>query len=85
MTMANPGNHTFRVVMEYKTGPHETSILKMPAWSPGYYQIMDFVDGVTNFVAKDEEGKTLEFEKKGKNAWQIEKGEASVFSLRIYC
>lgn len=81
VTMANPGNHTFHVAMEYKTGPHETSILKMPAWSPGYYQIMDFADGVANFVAKDEEGKTLEFKKKGKNAWHIEKGKAKVVKV----
>lgn len=79
--MANPGNHTFHVVMEYKTGPHETSILKMPAWSPGYYQIMDFADGVANFVVKDGEGKTIEFKKKGKNAWHIEKGKASVLNV----
>ena len=79
--MPNPGNHTFHVVMEYKTGPHETSILKMPAWSPGYYQIMDFADGVANFVAKDGEGKALEFNKKGKNAWHIEKGKASVLKV----
>ncbi len=79
--MSNPGNHTFHVVMEYKTGPHETSILKMPAWSPGYYQIMDFADGVANFVAKDGEGKALEFNKKGKNAWHIEKGKASVLKV----
>lgn len=81
VTMPNPGNHTFHVVMEYKTGPHETSILKMPAWSPGYYQIMDFADGVANFVAKDGEGKALEFNKKGKNAWHIEKGKASVLKV----
>jgi len=81
VSMANPGNHTFHVTMECKVGPHETSILKMPAWSPGYYQIMDFADGVTNFSVKDGDGKNLEFKKKGKNGWHVEKGKANLLKV----
>lgn len=81
VTMDNPGNHTFHVTMEYRTGAQETSVLKMPAWSPGYYQIMDFADGVANFVAKDESGKALAFIKKGKNSWQVETGKAALVKV----
>lgn len=81
VSMENPGSHTFHVVMECKVGVHETATLKMPAWSPGYYQIMDFADAVENFGAKDETGNALKFEKKGKNAWHISKGKASVLKI----
>lgn len=77
ITMANPANHTFHVVMDCKVGPHETSRLKMPAWSPGYYQIMDFESFVSNFQVTDQAGAKLFFDKKGKNEWHVEKAKAT--------
>jgi len=81
VSMENPVNHTFHVIMECKVGPHETSTLKIPAWSPGYYQIMDFADAVTNFSVRDGDGKNLEFNKKGKNGWHVEKGKATALKV----
>ncbi|WP_177197143.1 M61 family metallopeptidase [Dyadobacter koreensis] len=81
VSMENPGNHIFHVIMECKVGPHETSTLKIPAWSPGYYQIMDFADAVTNFSVRDGDGKNLEFKKKGKNGWHVEKGKATALKV----
>jgi len=81
VSMENPANHTFHVVMECKVGQQETVILKMPAWSPGYYQIMNFADAVDNLEAKDEAGNALKFEKKGKNAWHISKGKATALKV----
>ncbi|WP_159469400.1 M61 family metallopeptidase [Dyadobacter sp. 3J3] len=77
ITMANPANHTFHVLMDCKVGPHETSRLKMPAWSPGYYQIMDFESFVSNFQVTDQAGAKLFFDKKGKNEWHVEKAKAT--------
>ncbi|GLU54060.1 M61 family metallopeptidase [Dyadobacter frigoris] len=77
ITMANPANHTFHVVMDCKVGAHETSRLKMPAWSPGYYQIMDFESFVSNFQVTDQAGTKLFFDKKGKNEWHVEKAKAT--------
>ncbi len=77
ITIPNPANHTFHVVMDCKVGPHETTRLKMPAWSPGYYQIMDFESFVSNFLVTDQAGNKLFFDKKGKNEWHIEKAKAT--------
>jgi len=77
VTMENPANHTFHVMMECKTGAQEITNLKMPAWSPGYYQIMDFADAVENFSAKDADGNVLKWEKKAKNSWHIIKGKVT--------
>jgi predicted metalloprotease with PDZ domain len=77
VTMPNPASHIFHVVMAYKTAPHETSRLKMPAWSPGYYQIMDFEAFVSNFQVKDETGNKLSWDKKGKNEWHVQKAKAT--------
>lgn len=81
VTMANPANHTFHIVMECKVGPHETSRLKMPAWSPGYYQIMDFESFVSNFQVTDQAGNKLFFDKKGKNEWHVEKAKATALHV----
>ena len=77
VTMPNPADHTFHVVMECKVGPHETARFKMPAWSPGYYQIMDFEAFVSNFQVTDQEGKKLFWDKKEKNEWHVEKAKAT--------
>lgn len=77
VTMPNSADHTFHIVMECKVGPHETARFKMPAWSPGYYQIMDFEAFVSNFQVTDQEGKKLFWDKKGKNEWHVEKAKAT--------
>jgi len=77
VTMPNPADHTFHVVMECKVGPHETARFKMPAWSPGYYQIMDFEAFVSNFQVTDQDGKKLFWDKKEKNEWHVEKAKAT--------
>lgn len=48
--MANPENHIFQVTMYYKGfKPQDTIVLKMPVWTPGYYQRLDFGKQVKNF------------------------------------
>jgi len=54
---------------------------KMPVWTPGYYQIMDYPGQVENFVAWDEKNNHLRWEKVSKNTWRVFSMNATSFTL----
>lgn len=61
----------FHVQLKH-TGITEDSLLfKMPAWTPGYYQMMHYAKQVYHFSAKDLKGDTLQWEKRGPNGWMV--------------
>jgi predicted metalloprotease with PDZ domain len=71
ISMAQPTTHTFQMKMECK-GFSESSIdFKMPVWTPGYYQRLDFAQHVDQFQALDTKGKPLEWEKINDNTWRV--------------
>lgn len=71
ISMDQPATHTFQVKMECK-GFDESSIdFKMPVWTPGYYQRLDFAQHVDQFQALDSKGKPLKWEKTNDNTWRV--------------
>lgn len=50
--------------------------LQLPAWSPGYYQLMPYADRISDFHVYDVEGRQLEWEKMADNAWDIYKNDS---------
>jgi predicted metalloprotease with PDZ domain len=75
VSMAQPHTHYYHVDM-YCTGLEEDEALdfKMPAWTPGYYMIMDYAQNVLNFRTEDGGGGTLAWAKTAKNTWRIDTG-----------
>ncbi|MCE7040325.1 M61 family metallopeptidase [Dyadobacter sp. CY312] len=71
VSMENPEQQIFHVVMEFEAKQTSDAVLKMPMWSPGYYQLMDYAEKLDNLVATDANNKILQWEKKGKNSWII--------------
>jgi len=51
---------------------------KMPAWTPGYYKIMDYAQNVQDFRAEDGGGKPLAWEKINRNTWRVKSGDDDV-------
>lgn len=79
VTMENPSDHTFHVSLDYKPDKKDSLLLKMPDWTPGYYQLMDYASNVRNFIAKDAKGNALNYSRSGKTGWSIGvKGAGSV-------
>lgn len=72
VSMNQPASHTFQVKMEYRGFVEKSVDLKMPVWTPGYYQRLDFAQYVEHFQAKDTKGKTLKWEKVNDNTWRIQ-------------
>ncbi len=71
VSMDQPTTHYFHVALRVdgvRGGPLD---LELPAWTPGYYLIMDYARNVLNFRAEDAEGRPVAWEKTTKNAWRL--------------
>jgi len=70
--MDDPSSHRFHVVFRC-TGLSGPAVdFKMPAWMPGYYQLLDYAKNVQDFRVVDGAGKALGWEKTTANTWRVE-------------
>lgn len=86
VSMDQPHTHYYHVVFSCRGLMGETQEFKMPAWTPGYYLIMDYARNVHNFRAADEAGRPLAWTKTAKNTWRVEskKGSSITVSYDVY-
>ncbi|HWI92861.1 MAG TPA: PDZ domain-containing protein [Flavisolibacter sp.] len=70
VSMEHPETQRFQVQMTLESTA-KTVDLKMPVWSPGYYQKMNYANSVENFHATDAVGNELQWQKPTDNTWQI--------------
>lgn len=71
ISFPQPENHTYNLELYISEWEQDSIRLKMPRWTPGYYQIMDYANDIENFLAKDENGNPLPAEKINNNSWSI--------------
>jgi len=76
VSMEQPTTHNYHVVFRCAGLKGELQDFKMPAFSPGFYRIMNFADNVSNFHAEDDASKPLPWEKTAKNTWRVACGHA---------
>ena len=81
ISMPEPSNHLFHVVLNCKGLKGDTIDFKMPRWMPGYYQIMDYSDGVKNFSVNSIKGKAVPVIKADKNTWRVVPGKNTSFCI----
>ncbi len=80
VSMDDPSSQVFNVKLEY-SGIHKDSIdLKLPVWTPGYYQILDYAQHLENFNPTEGDTK-LKWKKISKNAWRVYTSPNSNFTL----
>jgi predicted metalloprotease with PDZ domain len=86
ISMDLPNTHYFHVVLRCGGLQGEAQDFKLPVWTPGYYQIMDYARNVLNFAAADGSGKVLPWEKTAKNTWRVTRGGSDlvVVSYDVY-
>lgn len=85
ISMPNPTDHYFHVQIDISGATREILDLRMPAWSPGRYLILNFARNVRDFSAKSPTG-SLPFYKIDKQTWRIETQGASHIAVqyRVY-
>lgn len=81
LSLENPGNRSFHVVLECSLPGTDTVVLKMPEWMPGYYQIMDYSDKVDNFKAKGSRGQSIAADRKDDHTWVVVPGRNREFTV----
>lgn len=85
VSMPNPSDHYFHIQMDLRDVTVKTLDLKMPAWAPGRYLILNFARNVSDFEAESTAG-SLPFYKTDKQTWRIETQGAKnvVVHYRVY-
>jgi predicted metalloprotease with PDZ domain len=81
VSMDQPSTHYFHVVLRVDGIRSDTLDVKLPAWTPGYYQIMDYARNVLNFRAEDAAGLPLAWEKTTKNTWRLRTGRTTAVAV----
>jgi len=86
VSMERPTTHYYHVVFRADGLKGETQDFKMPAWTPGYYRIMDYAKNVKDFKAEDGAGRPLPWEKTAKNVWRVRSAKTAsiVVSYDVY-
>ena len=73
LSIPDPSSQKYHVEMISSGFKEEVMEFKMPVWTPGYYQILDYAKYVSDFKATDENGNELKWEKSSKNSWRVTK------------
>lgn len=71
VSMPEPSRQVYNVKFECNGVSRDWVDVKMPVWMPGYYQILNYADNVSNFHVKDQRGDTLHWERANYNTWRI--------------
>ncbi len=81
VSMEQPHTHYYHVVFSCQGLKGDTLDFKMPAWTPGYYWVMDYAKNVLNFRAEDRAGNPLVWNKTAKNTWQVESENSAAVTV----
>jgi predicted metalloprotease with PDZ domain len=71
ITIPQPASHQYHVELLIDGWVEDTLILKIPKWTPGYYQIMDYAKSIDNIELKDDKGNALTFTRPADNTLRI--------------
>jgi len=71
VSMPNPSSHRFQTEFHVAGVQGDTVLLRMPKWTPGYYQLMDYASDVLNLKAVGTDGEAIPFFKSDGNSWKI--------------
>jgi len=63
VSMDNPANHLYHVELTCSNIKQPALYLNMCAWTPGFYEIIDFGKEVENFTAAGADGKPITWQK----------------------
>ncbi|MBE0673781.1 MAG: M61 family metallopeptidase [Bacteroidales bacterium] len=80
--MENPENHSFEVTMEYRGISSDTIDLSMPRWMPGYYQIMDYWKGVSEFSATGKNRSDVTIIRPDSSTWRIATNKNNTLTIK---
>ncbi|AFY57945.1 putative protease with the C-terminal PDZ domain [Rivularia sp. PCC 7116] len=81
VAMPHPENHLFEVTLHLVDYSSSALDLKMPVWTPGSYLVREYAKHLQDFSATSH-NKALNWQKIGKNHWQVETNGASEVTIK---
>ena len=80
VSMEKAADQLYHVELTNKT-PGKVLDFKMCAWTPGYYQLIDFAAAVQSFKAADSKGANLKWTKASENTWRVYNNTAGAVKI----
>lgn len=81
VSMEQPASHYFHVELRCSDVKGATTDFKMPVWTPGYYQRLDYAKNVEHFTVKNQAGDTLAWDQPAGNTWHISHQGQQTFTI----
>ncbi|MEN8956433.1 MAG: hypothetical protein ABF258_00295, partial [Flavobacteriales bacterium] len=70
LSVTNRNQHYLDIEFKAKVST-EITTLQLPAWRPGRYEFGNFSKNIQQFSVTDENGKSVKFDKKTKDSWEV--------------
>jgi len=77
----DPPAHIFHVAFHWAGVTESLPDFRMPAWMPGYYQLIDYAGKVQHFEATGDGGRKLSWEKTTASTWRVVRGQSTSINL----
>lgn len=85
LSAAEPASQHYSVTLRCEGLDGDPLDFRMPCWTPGYYQLMNYARHVDGFAARDGQGRALEWSKPDNDTWRVKPNGApvTVVSYRV--
>jgi len=81
VSMEQPSSHYYHVELHCSAIKDTATDVKMPVWTPGYYQRLDYAKNVEHFTVKNAAGDTLAWNMPAGNTWHISHPKQTAFTI----
>jgi len=81
LSLQNPETHIVHVTMKCNNQLKNSIEFKMPQWTPGYYQIMNYANHVSNFSVSGNNNQQLIWNKVNSNTWTVNTNSQTTITL----
>lgn len=71
VSMEHPERHLYHIVLKATGLTGQITDLRLPAWMPGYYQLLDYAKNLSGLRAVNENGTDLPWELTARDAWRV--------------
>ncbi|GAB2824456.1 M61 family metallopeptidase [Ferruginibacter profundus] len=81
VTMPHPETQQYHVTFKCEGIKKDSIEFKMPAWMPGYYQLLNYAGNVENFTVVNGDGNVLAWQKNSDNGWMVRSAKSAVLVI----
>lgn len=71
ISYTNPDNHSLDIVYQLSGLEGETTLIQLPSWRPGRYELGNFAKNIQKFAVFSQSGEVLPFKKKSTHLWEV--------------